>query len=55
MTYKQLVQRNVEIIRLRGERYSLQAIGNKYGITRERVRQLLLKHPEYIKSRNTKH
>ena len=35
-------QRDIEIARLRlGEGLTLQAIGDKYGLTRERVRQII--------------
>ena len=38
-----LIERNKEIVRLKlDEHWTLQKIGDKYGITRERVRQILV-------------
>ena len=34
-------RRNLEIVQLREEGWTLQRIGDKYGVTRERVRQIL--------------
>ena len=36
------IKRDLEIIKLRKERYKLHEIGEKYGISRERVRQICL-------------
>ena len=41
-----LEQRDKEIVELRKNRYKLEEIGNKYGITKERVRQIVLKEKE---------
>jgi len=38
---KLMIERNQEIIRLRADGWTLQAIGDKYGLTRERIRQIL--------------
>ena len=40
-TKKLLTLRNDEILKLREKGYTLQRIGDEYGITRERVRQIL--------------
>ena len=37
------LKRQRDMRRMRKNRYTLQAIGDKYGVTRERVRQILLK------------
>lgn len=36
------IERDLEIRKMRSERYTLRAVGEKYGITRERVRQICL-------------
>lgn len=38
---KQAARRRAEIRKLRSQKWTLQAIGNRFGIGRERVRQLL--------------
>ena len=42
MTYKELVKRNKQILKLRANRFKLKEIGEKFGITKERVRQIIL-------------
>ena len=41
---KMLIQRNKEIILLRSDGWTLQKIGDKFGLTRERVRQIIEAH-----------
>jgi DNA-directed RNA polymerase sigma subunit (sigma70/sigma32) len=40
--YMKLQQRNDNIVVLREEGWTLQKIGDKYGLSRERIRQILL-------------
>lgn len=42
--YVKIQLRNEDILRLRADGWTLQAIGDKYGITRERVRQIIEAH-----------
>ena len=38
--YMKIQMRNAEIVRLRADGWTLQKIGDKFGLTRERVRQI---------------
>ena len=45
----QLNDREIDILKMRKEKYTLEQIGRKYGITRERVRQIYSKSLKKIK------
>src|SRR3990167_3171196 len=42
MTYEEIIKRNKQILKLRENRFKLREIGEKFGITRERVRQIII-------------
>ena len=46
-----LIQRNEEIYEKRSKGETLQSIGDKYGISRERVRQIYVVRDRYERSR----
>lgn len=46
-----LIQRNEEIYKKRSKGETLQSIGDKYGISRERVRQIYVVRDRYERSR----
>lgn len=48
--YKNLTPRRKDILEMRTRKMTLQEIGNKLGISRERVRQILKKLPKIHKS-----
>ena len=47
---KNFKQRNKEISKMRENRYTLREIGNKFGISKERVRQIEMSFNNKIKN-----